>query len=204
MDISETLALKQRDKFHRDFQFLYMTDLETANSITVSFLDWPSVLVLDPLTHLYYIPQENVADITLDSFTAFLYDVKADKLSAYGGTGFIQRAKRVLFDILTTVISVWQSSRWLFMLMFGLPTAVISIVCYSLCCMDTIEEELESDEDSDEEIEPPPYAKLSEIIESEAKQNELGLKETPGGKQQTILENTGGTRRRLKDPENKD
>ena len=38
--------------------------------------------------------------------------------------------------------------------MFGLPTAVISIVCYSLCCMETIDDEIRSDdeEDSDDEI----------------------------------------------------
>ena len=37
--------------------------------------------------------------------------------------------------------------------MFGLPTAVISIVCYSLCCMDTIDDEIHSDdEDSDDDV----------------------------------------------------
>ena len=36
--------------------------------------------------------------------------------------------------------------------MFGLPTAVISVVCYSLCCMESIEDEVQSDEDSDDEI----------------------------------------------------
>lgn len=47
---------------------------------------------------------------------------------------------------------VWQSSRWLFLIMFGIPTAVISVVCYSLCCMETVDDEYQSDdEDSDEE-----------------------------------------------------
>ena len=36
--------------------------------------------------------------------------------------------------------------------MFGLPTAVISVVCYSLCCMESIDDEVQSDEDSDDEI----------------------------------------------------
>ena len=35
--------------------------------------------------------------------------------------------------------------------MFGLPTAVISIVCYSLCCMETFDDEVHSDDDSDDE-----------------------------------------------------
>lgn len=49
--------------------------------------------------------------------------------------------------------SVWQSSRWLFLLMFCLPTVVISIVCYSLCCMEPIDDENadEFDEDEDED-----------------------------------------------------
>lgn len=38
--------------------------------------------------------------------------------------------------------------------MFGLPTTVISVVCYSLCCMDTVDDLPESeDENSDEEQE---------------------------------------------------
>lgn len=47
--------------------------------------------------------------------------------------------------------SIWQASRWLFILMFGLPTVIISIICYSLCCMDTLEDLPDDDEEDDED-----------------------------------------------------
>lgn len=41
--------------------------------------------------------------------------------------------------------------------MFGLPTAVVSIVCYSICCMEVTEDSQEEDSEFDEEEEylPP-------------------------------------------------
>lgn len=47
--------------------------------------------------------------------------------------------------------SIWQSSRWLFLLMFGLPTAVVSIVCYSICCKEGADDVPEEDSDLEEE-----------------------------------------------------
>lgn len=44
--------------------------------------------------------------------------------------------------------SIWQASRWLFLLVFGLPTLIISIICYSLCCMEPLDDSyLEDEED---------------------------------------------------------
>jgi hypothetical protein len=40
--------------------------------------------------------------------------------------------------------------------MFGLPTAVVSIVCYSLCCMEVTEDAPDEDSEYDEEEENLP------------------------------------------------
>lgn len=152
-DVINILAKHQRDKFHSKFQFLWMTDTETINSITLSFTSAPVMIVLDPDTHYFYIPPFKLEDITTKDLSAYLENVRDGKVDAYGGTGFLMRLKRLLYDLLVMVVSVWQSSRWLFLLMFCLPTVVISIVCYSLCCMEPIDDELadEYDEDEDED-----------------------------------------------------
>ncbi|WAR11574.1 TMX3-like protein, partial [Mya arenaria] len=129
-----------------------MSEPETVNNIMLTFIQMPYIMVLDPTVHLYYIPDLPASEIDAPTLHRFLLDVKSGKTTAYGGTSFFQRLKRLFYDILVTVIEVWQSSRWLFLIMFGIPTGVISIVCYSLCCMDTVDDEIQSDEeDSDDE-----------------------------------------------------
>nr|KAG5703447.1 hypothetical protein BaRGS_022496 [Batillaria attramentaria] len=124
----------------RDFQFLWMSDPETVNSITMSFRGPPLLVVLQSETQQYYLPLVDPVNITTDTFTAFLDDVRDGKVEAFGGTGFFQRLKRMAFDFLTTIVGIWQTSRWLFLLMFGLPTLIISVICYSLCCMDSVDD----------------------------------------------------------------
>ncbi|XP_060062707.1 protein disulfide-isomerase TMX3-like [Ylistrum balloti] len=158
-DMLKLLATQHKDRFHRGFQFLWMSDIETVNSIAMSFMKGPVLMMLNPTTHYYYIPSTPVAEITVQELMQYLEDVRDEKVPALGGTGFFQRLKRIFYDLIVMVVGVWQSSRWLFLLMFGLPTTVISVVCYSLCCMDTVDDLPESDdENSDEEHEVLPHA----------------------------------------------
>ncbi|VDH91137.1 protein disulfide-isomerase TMX3-like [Mytilus galloprovincialis] len=152
-DVITILAKHQKDKFHSRFQFLWMPDAETINSIMLSFAAAPVMLILDPETHYFYMPPFKLENITTENLAAYLESIKHGKEDAYGGTGFFMRVKRLFYDLLVMVVSVWQSSRWLFLLMFCLPTVVISIVCYSLCCMEPIDDENadEFDEDEDED-----------------------------------------------------
>lgn len=40
--------------------------------------------------------------------------------------------------------------------MFGLPTCVVSVVCYSLCCMEPIDDAAIDSEDEEDEYDPIP------------------------------------------------
>ena len=40
--------------------------------------------------------------------------------------------------------------------MIGVPTIIVSIVCYSLCCMDSVDDSYPI-EDSDSDQDPPAY-----------------------------------------------
>ncbi|XP_046563794.1 protein disulfide-isomerase TMX3-like, partial [Haliotis rubra] len=138
--IAQQIATEPRGHLHSKYQFLWMSSVDTANTITMSFLSTPTVFVLDPEKHMHYFPESSVTDFTVASFKQFLQDVEDGKIEGSGGTGFLQRLLRLGYDLVSTVVSIWQASRWLFLLMFGLPTIIISVVCYSLCCMEPIDD----------------------------------------------------------------
>ncbi|KAK3757633.1 hypothetical protein RRG08_000148 [Elysia crispata] len=169
--VVKELAFGQRKKYHGRFQFLWMDEMETVSSIAMSFLASPSLVALRTSDHLYYMPA-GVSTTTVPELAAFLDRVAAGDQTAYGGTSFLMRVRRLLFDIVSTIVSIWQASRWLFLLMFGLPTTIISIICYSLCCLETIDDgPVDSDEEEDEDGEgshsrlydgPPPPLTFSQ------------------------------------------
>lgn len=46
---------------------------------------------------------------------------------------------------------IYQESPWLFLMVFGIPTFVISIICYTLCCMEPAEDDGTFEGSDDEE-----------------------------------------------------
>ena len=66
--------------YYSDFQFLWMDDPETVNSITMSFLTTPIVLVLNTQTHYYYFPTFDLKDITIETMSNFLKSVRDGKI----------------------------------------------------------------------------------------------------------------------------
>ena len=57
-----------------------MNDPETANNIMLTFISMPYLLVLDPLTHLFYIPDQSIDQLDLAAVKKFLNNVKSEKL----------------------------------------------------------------------------------------------------------------------------
>lgn len=53
-----------------------MTDTDTANSITLAFLQAPVLLVLDPETHYYYMSELYFDKMSPESVSSFLKGVK--------------------------------------------------------------------------------------------------------------------------------
>lgn len=154
--MSKSLALDERETFHNQFQFALVTDGEPLNSITMSNIELPALLVYDAKSQFYYMPEREIKDFTPQEYRQFLLDIAEDKVPPQGGTGFVQRIKRIGYDFLTTIMTVWSTSRWLFLLMFGLPIVIFSIVCYSICCIEPFDDEgpmSDADVDMDEEIE---------------------------------------------------
>ena len=57
-----------------------MDEVDTVNSIMMSFIERPFVMVLDPTVHLFYVPEITVGNLDAKTFGKFLDDVKAGKV----------------------------------------------------------------------------------------------------------------------------
>lgn len=171
-EIGNTLATQYREKFHSQFQFVWLSDPETGSNIIMGSRDLPYFFVLDPQTHHYYLPNATEM-ITTETLIEFLEGTIEGRFEAFGGTGFFQRLKRLFYDIWTTVYGIYQESPWLFLMVFGIPTFVISIICYTLCCMEPAEDD-GTFEGSDEEEELREQMEGDNINGEEKIPNELG------------------------------
>ncbi|MGH0147807.1 UNVERIFIED_CONTAM: hypothetical protein FKN15_025960 [Acipenser sinensis] len=120
-------------------------------------------IVRRPLGALFHIQQWNILD---SNQRRPGYRAHPALHTAQGGDGILQRIKRVIYDVKSTVVSVFKSSPLLGCFLFGLPLGVISIMCYGICTADSDDgsEEAElfkregrdqelTDEGSEEELE---------------------------------------------------
>ena len=62
------------------FQFALVTDGEPLNSITMSNVDLPALLVYDAKSQYYYMPEKEIKDFTLKEYRQFLLDISQDKV----------------------------------------------------------------------------------------------------------------------------
>ena len=56
------------------------------------------------------------------------------------------------------VQGIYRESAWLALMVFGIPSLVIGIICYTLCCLEpaTDEDELNTGSDDDEPLDDEP------------------------------------------------
>lgn len=53
---------------------------------------------------------------------------------------------RAFYEARSTLISMWRGNPVLTALVFGLPLGFLSLICYSICCADILDEQEEEQE----------------------------------------------------------
>ncbi|XP_067234089.1 protein disulfide-isomerase TMX3 [Chanodichthys erythropterus] len=127
----QKVAAEHRDQFNRDFQFGHMDGNDYINSLIMSEVSVPSIIILNTSNEQYFLPDEPLEN--LQQMLQFFNSVLDGSAPAYGGDGIFQRIKRVAFDARSTIMSVFRSSPLLACFLFGLPLGVISLMCYGIC-----------------------------------------------------------------------
>ncbi|XP_022082280.1 protein disulfide-isomerase TMX3-like isoform X2 [Acanthaster planci] len=140
-DTIRRVALEQRDRFHKKFQFGFMETPDIANDITLSRLETPGILVVDPKTYLYYVYEDDAVEVTEESLARFLEDVAIGAIEAHGGNGWFRKIYRVIYEVVNSLVALWTANPILTTGLLVVPSFLIIFICYSIWSADPYDED---------------------------------------------------------------
>ncbi|CAG9561276.1 unnamed protein product [Danaus chrysippus] len=149
-DMVESIIRSKKHELHHHFQFGWMGNPELANSIAMSELAVPYLIVLNSTTNHHHIPDDDPVLMTPEAVILFLEQIHEQTAPTYGGNGWMVRFYRGFFEARTTLINMWRGNPVLTALVFGLPLGFLSLICYSICCADILDADEEEITDTHE------------------------------------------------------
>ncbi|XP_073233579.1 protein disulfide-isomerase TMX3-like [Porites lutea] len=150
-EVVKNVAINEREKFHRFFQFGWMLGDSIASNIMMSSLPAPYLMAYNTTDQVYYLKQysEIKDEFTEEQLVSFLEDVLEGRAKGYGGDSYFQRLYRGIWDLIKTIYEIWTTQPIAALVMFGFPLLVFSFVIYMLCIADPgPEEELDEEDDA--------------------------------------------------------
>ncbi|XP_050498374.1 protein disulfide-isomerase TMX3-like [Diabrotica virgifera virgifera] len=147
-NLVESIARKNRDKYHDSFQFGWSTSHELANNIVMQIVALPYLIVLNSTTLHHHVPEDDPTEMTVDAIELFLEKVINQTATVYGGNDLAVRMYRSYFKARTTLSDRWRGNPVLTTVLLGLPLGFLSFILYSCCCANI----LDADEDEEEEL----------------------------------------------------
>lgn len=157
----ENLVRVERNRYHKYFQFGWVGSPDLANSIAMTVLPLPHLLVVNSSTHHHHLPQDDPSRLTPQALAGFLDSIlnesapvrkphnlnkfKTFFLKIHGGNAWWIRLYRIYFESKTTLSDMWIGNPVLTAVLFGLPFGFLSLICYSICCADIMDAEDEEE-----------------------------------------------------------
>lgn len=77
-DMVESVIRKKRDLYHKTFQFGWIGSPDLANSIAMTVLPLPYLLVLNSTTNHHHIPEDEPKELTAEAIDMFLQQIAND------------------------------------------------------------------------------------------------------------------------------
>ncbi|KAK5968460.1 Thioredoxin domain-containing protein [Trichostrongylus colubriformis] len=138
------------------YQFAWMDGPELVISIVMGNMDAPSMLVLNYTTYEYFLNEDDPEKVTSSSIITWLSNIADgfDKGTAtpLGGRSLLVRIRRFFFEIYLNVTQMFTTQPLLSSVLFGMPIAFLSIICYSICSADfSVDRDEFYPEDEDED-----------------------------------------------------
>nr|CAD7260738.1 unnamed protein product [Timema shepardi] len=118
---------------------------DLANSIAMTVLPLPHLLVVNSTTNHHHIPEDDPSQLTPEAITIFLEQIHNQSVPAYGGNTWLVRVYRTYFEARTSLAEMWQGNPVLTAVLFGLPMGFLSLICYSICCADIMDADEEDE-----------------------------------------------------------
>ncbi|XP_066992265.1 protein disulfide-isomerase TMX3 isoform X2 [Anabrus simplex] len=138
-DMIEMVIRRNREKFHRHFQFGWIGSPELANSIAMSVLPLPHLIVLNTTTNHHHIPEDDPSQLTPEAVMVFLDRIRNQSAPMYGGNTLPVRLYRTYFEARSSLADMWMGNPVLTTVLFGLPLGFLTLICYSICCADIMD-----------------------------------------------------------------
>ncbi|XP_071784596.1 protein disulfide-isomerase TMX3-like [Asterias amurensis] len=155
-DTVHKVALEHRQQFHEKFQFGFMENNDIANDITLSQLERPGILVVNPDTYEYYSYEEPL-EVTIESLSEFLVSIEEGNIEPLGGNSWYRKIYRVIYEVVRSLVALWMSSPILTTGLLVVPSFLMIFICYSIWSADPYDESDpppdSEDEDEEEEME---------------------------------------------------
>lgn len=150
--IVKSVAINERQRFHRHFQFGWMLGDTIATNLMMSSMSAPFLMAYNSTNHVYYLKQysEIKEEFTEQQLVSFLEDVLEGRAKGYGGDSYFQRFYRGIWELLRSIYEIWTTQPIAAILMFGFPLLVFSFLIYMLCIADPGPEEEDLEERQDE------------------------------------------------------
>ena len=76
----------------------------------------------------------------------FLDSVLAGEAPSYGGSSWLVRLSRAVYEGKSALLDMWRGNPVLTALLLGLPAGFLSLIFYSICCADIMDAEEEEEE----------------------------------------------------------
>lgn len=138
-DMVESVIRKKRDKYHKTFQFGWTGSPELANSIAMTTLPLPCLLVLNSTTYHHHIPEDDPEHLTPEALDLFLERIQNQTAPTFGGNSFAVKLYRMYFEVRSSLADMYRGNPVLTIVLFGLPLGFLSLILYSICCSDILD-----------------------------------------------------------------
>lgn len=145
-DMLQTVAVNTRNIYHDKFLFGWFPSTEIPFSIAMTELSLPSVMVIDPDTYQYFLPEQNTDNP--EAILKLLDDILNGDPPSYGGNTLFYRLYRSYFEMRQNIKNMYKSSPVLTVIIFIVPMAFFGAILYLTCCADILDA---AEEDEEEE-----------------------------------------------------
>lgn len=149
---AKKLALSRIAELRPKFVFCWVKGNAIINQMTYTDIATPNFVVFNAQNYEYFALKKegSVSSLTgVDELKSFLSDILDGKLTPMGGSGYLQQMGRFFVDASGMIIKFFKDNPIIASLVFGVPTFVVTFLCYCLCTMEDGQMEDEDDEESE-------------------------------------------------------
>ena len=145
-DLVREVIEQNRERYHDRFQFGWTGTPDLANSVAMETLSLPNLLVINSTTYQHHLPEDHPSQLTVEAVKIFLDAVLAGEAPSYGGSSWLVRLSRAVYEGRSAMSDMWRGNPVLTALLLGLPAGFLSLIFYSICCADIMDAEEEEEE----------------------------------------------------------